>query len=265
MPSTETSTLDHSAGLRVRQRSDGIRVLIFDRPESRNAITDALFTELIRQLESIAADSSVRAVVVTGANGTFSAGGDFETIGDLGRTSEQEVAENLARTMRAAERLWALPQPTIAAVDGAAVGAGMALALACDIRVASPGAILLPSFIRMGLLPDTGASWLLPRLIGAGPALQMLLAGRPVGAERAQEMGLVAQVTADPLQTALELATMLTRQPGAAAATKRLLRAAAETDLATAIDLEAVAQAAAFHRGEFAAAFDAWRTTRVAD
>ncbi|MFE2955552.1 enoyl-CoA hydratase/isomerase family protein [Nocardia tengchongensis] len=247
----------------MRQRPDGIRVLTLDRPGRHNAITDALFTALVDELEAIPEDRRVRAVVLTGANGAFSAGGDFDTLTTLGETSEAKVAEQLSRTMRASALLWALPQPTFAAVDGAAVGAGMSLALACDIRVASPAAILLPSFIHMGLVPDSGASWLLPRLIGEGPALQVLLAGRPVDAARAHQLGLVSQISTDPLAVALELAAEYTRRPQAAVATKRLLRTVAAGDLATAIDLEAVAQAAAFHSGEFTAAFDAWRTTRT--
>ncbi|MFI1918128.1 enoyl-CoA hydratase/isomerase family protein [Nocardia sp. NPDC020380] len=265
MTSTDTSTFDDLAGLRVQRRPDGLCVLTLDRPATHNAITDELFTALIRQLDTIATDPTVHAVVLTGANGTFSAGGDFATIAQLGNAAEPVVAANLSRTMRASALLWALPQPTIAAIDGPAVGGGLGFALACDIRLASPTAMFLPSFIRMGLLPDCGVSWLLPRLIGEGPALQMLLAGRPVDAQRARELGLVSQVSSDPLQAALDLAATLTRHPEAAVATKRLLRTTATVDLATAIDFEAVAQAAAFQRGEFASSFDSWRTKRIAD
>lgn len=257
--------MDSHSGLLVRQRPDGIRVLTFDRPGRHNSIDDALLTALVHELEAITENSGVRAVVLTGANGTFSAGGDFTTIAELGDSSERAVTENLSRTMRAAALLWALPQPTFAAIDGPAVGAGMSLALACDIRIASPTAMFLPSFIQMGLVPDTGASWLLPRLIGEGRALQLLLAGRPVDAPRAHELGLVSQVSTDPLLVSLELAAQYTRRPRAAVAIKRLLRTAAAGDLAAAIDLEASAQAAAFHGGEFTAAFDSWRTSRTVD
>src|SRR6202012_1728156 len=104
-------------------------------------------------------------------------------IEQLSERPEVEVAELLARHMRVVDMLWALPQPTIAAVDGPAVGAAMSLALACDIRVGSPTMAMFPSFIRMGLVPDMGACWILPRLIGEGAALELLLAGRPIDAE----------------------------------------------------------------------------------
>ncbi|MEV6559426.1 enoyl-CoA hydratase-related protein [Nocardia sp. NPDC051756] len=255
----------HNEGLRVERRPDGVCVLVLDRPQRRNALTDELLLALGRELTAIAADPDVRVVILAGADGVFSAGGDFDQIATLGVTSESQVAEGLSQIMRASTLLWALPQPSIAVVDGAAVGAGMSLALACDVRIASPSAMLLPSFIRMGLVPDCGATWLLPRLIGTGAALRMLLEGRPVDAAAAQQLGLVSQVHENPLDQALELAAVFARHPLAAAATKRLLREAADGGLAAAIDHEAVAQAAAFARGEFADNFEIWRSSRIAD
>ncbi|MFB8275294.1 enoyl-CoA hydratase/isomerase family protein [Nocardia colli] len=255
----------YAEGLRVERRPDGVCVLVLDRPERRNALTDRLLRTLGRELTEIAVDPEVHVVILTGADGVFSAGGDFDQLATMGATPESAVAEELSQTMRAATLLWALPQPSIAVVDGAAVGAGMSLALACDIRIASPSALLLPSFIRMGLLPDCGATWLLPRLIGAGAALRMLLEGRPVDAATAQRLGLFSQVSANPLDEAVELAAVFGRHPLAAAATKRVLREVADGGLAAAIEHEAVAQAAAFHRGEFAESFDIWRTARIAD
>jgi len=142
----------------------------------------------------------------------------------------------------------------------------MSLALACDIRVGSATMALFPSFIRMGLLPDMGASWLLPRLIGEGAALEILLAGRPINAERALRTGLVHHLSDDPLASALDLATTFaTRPPAAVVATKRMLRRAADGDLTHALGLEADAQAAAIHGSEFADMFATWRATRIAD
>jgi enoyl-CoA hydratase/carnithine racemase len=142
----------------------------------------------------------------------------------------------------------------------------MSLALACNIRVGSPTMALFPSFIRMGLLPDMGASWLLPRLIGEGAALELLLAGRPIDAEHALRMGLAHKLTDNALATALDLATTFAARPAAAvAATKRLLREVADGDLRRAVDLEADAQAEAVHGNEFANMFARWRATRIAD
>jgi enoyl-CoA hydratase/carnithine racemase len=268
MPVTEIATRSApiGAGLRVDHPANGVRALVFDNRESRNALDLAVLTRLSHELALIRNDSAVRTVILTGANGAFSAGADFAALEDLSQQSETEVAELLAQLMGVVDLLWALPQPTIAAIDGPAVGGAMSLVLACDIRVGSPTMALFPPFIRMGLLPDMGASWLLPRLIGEGAALQLLLTGRPTDGESALRMGLVDQLSDDAFATALDLATTVAARPAAAVqATKRLLRRAAEGTLAQAIDLEAAAQAAAIHGHEFADTFAAWRATRSAD
>ncbi|MFZ0226347.1 MAG: enoyl-CoA hydratase-related protein [Mycobacterium sp.] len=263
---TATRAAPTDGGLRVEHPAEGVRVLVLDRWERRNSLDGEVLTRLAHELTLIRTDSGVRTVILSGANGAFSSGADFAALEYLSQRSEAEVAEVLARQMRVVDLLWALPQPTIAAIDGPAVGAGMSLALACDVRVGSPRMTLFPSFIRMGLLPDTGASWLLPRLIGDGAALELLLAGRPVDAERALRIGLVHNLSDDAFATALDLASTFAARPSAAVvATKRLLRGAADGDLAQAVDLEAGAQAAAIHGGEFGDMFATWRTTRSVD
>ena len=266
MTGSVTRSVPIGAGLRVDHPADGVRALVFDHQESRNALDIEALTRLAHELALIRTDFTVRALILTGANGAFSAGADFAALEHLSQQSEAEVAELLARLMRVVDSLWALPQPTIAAIDGPAVGGGMSLALACDIRVGSPTMALFPPFIRMGLVPDMGLSWLLPRLIGEGAALQLLLTGRPTDAESALRMGLVHQLSDDAFATALDLATTFAARPAAAIrATKRLLREAVDGTLAQAIDLEAGAQAAAIHGSEFADTFAAWRGTRSAD
>jgi enoyl-CoA hydratase/carnithine racemase len=270
MPVTGTEAAARSAptegGLRVEHPAEGVRALVFDRRECRNPLDVEVLARLSHELAVIPTDPVVRTVILTGANGAFTSGADFTALEDLPQRSEAEVTELLTQLMRVVNLLWALPQPTIAAIDGPAVGGGMSLALACDIRVGSPTMALFPPFIRMGLVPDMGASWLLPRLIGEGAALQLLLAGRPIYAESALSMGLVHQLSDDALATALDLATTFAaRPPAAVRATKRLLRGAADRSLAQAIDLEARAQAAAIHGSEFADMFSAWRATRNAD
>jgi enoyl-CoA hydratase/carnithine racemase len=253
-------------GLRVEHPAEGVRILVLDRREHRNPLDLKVLTRLADELALMSADSGVRAVILTGAHGAFSSGADFAVLEQFSQRPEAELAELLAQQMRVVEMLWALPQPTIAAIDGCAVGGGMSLALACDIRVGSPTMALLPSFIRMGLVPDMGASWLLPRLVGEGAALEILLAGRPIDAERALRTGLVHQLSDDAVATALDLATTLAaRPPAAVIATKRLLRRAADGNLRQTIDLEAHAQAGAIHGGEFADMFATWRATRIAD
>jgi enoyl-CoA hydratase/carnithine racemase len=253
-------------GLRVEHASDGVCQVIFDRPGTSNALDPDTAADLVRELRAIGADPNVRAVILTGANGGFCSGADLNVIDRFSEVSEAEVTATLRHIMRASALLRDLSRPTIAVVGGPAVGAGMALALSCDVRIASPSAILLPAFIRMGLLPDCGLSWLLPRMIGEGAALEMLIAGRAVDAERAERLGLFSQVCDDPMAAATELARMFAaRPPAAVAATKRLLRTVATGSLDDAIDAEAVAQAAAFHGAEFAEHFAAWRSHRNAD
>jgi enoyl-CoA hydratase/carnithine racemase len=261
-----TPTAPTGDGLRVEHPAEGVRILVLDRREHRNSLDLGVLTRLADELALMSADSAVRAVIITGANGAFSSGADFAVLEHLSRRPEAEVAKLLAQQMRVVDMLWALPHPTIAAIDGSAVGGGMSLALACDIRVGSATMALFPSFIRMGLLPDMGASWLLPRLVGEGAALEILLAGRPIDAERALRTGLVHQLSDDALATALDLATTFAARPAAAVvATKRLLRRAADGNLRQALDLEADGQATAIHRSDFDDMFATWRATRIAD
>ena len=261
---TATRTAPTDGGLRVEHPAEGVRVLVLDRREHRNSLDLEVLARLAHELALIRTDSAVKAVILTGANGAFSSGAT--SLRSRPFTAARGQVARLLAHMRVIDMLWALPQPTIAAIDGPAVGAAMSLALACDIRVGSPTMALFPSFIRMGLLPDMGASWLLPRLIGEGAALELLLAGRPVDAERALRIGLVHKLSDDALATALDLATTFAARPAAAVvATKRLLRGAANGDLARAVDLEAGAQAAASHGSEFADMFATWRATRIAD
>lgn len=253
-------------GMRVEHGVDGVRQVIFDRPGTLNAIDIEMLEGLLLALEVIRDDPAVRTVILTGVGGGFCSGADLNLIGGFAEVTEDEVAATLRRTMRVSAALRTLPQPTIAVVDGPAVGAGMSFALSCDVRIASRSALLLPSFIRMGLVPDCGLSWLLPRLIGDGAALAMLVAGRPVDAGRAAELGLFWRVCDQPMAAALELAAVFAaRPPLAVAATKQLLRAATTGGIEDAIDAEAAAQAAAFHGTEFADSVTAWRTGRHAD
>ena len=253
-------------GLRVEHAPGGMCQVIFDQPDTCNAVDLETLIDLVRALGAIREDSWVRVVILTGTNGGFCSGADLNMINRFAEFTEAEVTALLQHTMRASALLRALPQPTIAVIDGPAVGAGMSFALSCDVRIASPSAILLPAFIRMGLLPDCGLSWLLPRLIGDGAALEMLIAGRVVDAERAERLGLFSRVCDDPMAVAIELSGMFAaRPPVAVAATKQLLRTVATGSLDDAIDTEAAAQAAALHGTEFSELVDAWRSHRNAD
>jgi 2-(1,2-epoxy-1,2-dihydrophenyl)acetyl-CoA isomerase len=224
-----------------------VATITLDRPDALNALNVELKLALREALERAGKDDAVRAVVLTGAGRAFCVGQDLgehaETLAG-GDTSMNTVTEHYNPIVAA---LAELPKPVVAAVNGAAAGAGASLAFACDFRIAADNASFFMAFAKVGLGPDTGASWTLQRLVGYGRALAMLMLAEPVKAEQALEMGLVnAVVAADGLAAAAtELAGRLAQGPTAAyGGIKRALAAAADSDLATALAVEAEIQAA---------------------
>lgn len=223
-----------------------VATVTLNRPDALNALTVEMKVSLREALDRAAADSAVRAVVLTGAGRGFCVGQDLREHADslaAGDTTLATVRDHYNPIVLA---LAEMPKPVIAAVNGAAAGAGASLAFACDFRLAADNASFMMAFARVGLGPDTGASWTLQRLVGYGRALAMLMLAEPVSAEQALEMGLVnGVVPADGLAAAAaELAAKLAAGPTAAyAGIKRALAAAAVSDLATALETEAGVQA----------------------
>lgn len=187
----------------------GVAVLTIDRQEALNALDDDLLTELSVAFEMAEADLEVRALVLTGAGRAFAAGADIaslQRLTDVFAGREFSLAgQDLTNTLAA------LPIPTIAAINGFALGGGLELALAADLRVASPNARLGLPEVGLGLIPGYGGTQRLPRLIGQGRALDIILTGRHVRAEEALGMGLVNRVAEDPVQAAKELARQAMR------------------------------------------------------
>ena len=248
-------------GLTVGQPRSGVTLITINRPARSNALDEAILLALPDLLASLAEDDSTRAVVLSGAGACFSAGGDLDVIRSVASSPPDWTERFLEEVMRSSLALYDLPKPTIAAVNGPVAGGALGLALACDIRLASATATFSASFIHMGLLPDLGASWLLPRVMGPGPALEFLVAGRRVEAVEAQQLGLVSRLCEDPLESALDLASvMASMPPQATVATKRMLREALEVDFDAALLLEARHQTAAMNGPEFADRYGAWRT-----
>lgn len=247
--------------LRVEHPADGVALVTLNRPERLNALDDEL---LLRSLPGtfadLAEDESVRAVVVTGEGRAFCAGADLECSGFV-QPSPLEAAEFTARSHRTPVNVRRLQQPTIAAVNGPAVGAGFGLALACDLRYAGPEARFGAPFAAMGLVPDFGVSYFLPRAVGTAAALDVLLTGRLVGAEEALDLGLVSRVEPDVVAAAIETATTLAAMPPfALATTKANVYRAMELDLVgEVLEQEVRAQAVALHGSEFPERFAAWR------
>lgn len=235
---------DTPAHLRVDRRDDGLAVLTLDYPERRNAMSDAMTAAWGQALAELRADGSVRAVLVTGAGGAFCSGGDTGWIGGDPDASVPELREKMLPFYRTWLGIADLEVPTIAAIDGAAIGAGAALALACDVRVASPRALFAVPFLRLGIHPGMGTTMLLRSVAGDAVARDLLLTGRRIGYGEMLRLGIVTDVleAADFDAAALERAALLAA--GAPIATRLTTRALRRqpTSLAEALDWEALAQ-----------------------
>ncbi len=250
-----------------------VRVLTLNRPAQLNSFTAAMHAELLPALEAAAGDSSVRALVVTGAGRGFCAGQDLNDPGMAPDASGvPDVGAVIERHYKPlALRVRSMPVPVIAAVNGVAAGAGASFALGCDLVVAARGASFIQAFSKIGLIPDCGGTWLLPRLVGRAQALGLAMTGDKLPAEEAQRLGLIWQVVDDALllDSALALATRLAAMPvQALARTRKAMDDALELDYAAALDLEAREQRELGRAHDFAegvAAFLAKRPARFTD
>ncbi|HEV7264295.1 MAG TPA: enoyl-CoA hydratase-related protein [Falsiroseomonas sp.] len=224
----------------------GYRVLTLNRPQKLNAFDAALHTALRDALEEAGRDAACRAVLLTGAGRGFCAGQDLAQPGltgaeaDLGAVLEQGWSR-LIRTIRGLEK------PVVCAVHGTAAGAGASIAFACDVTLAAEGAKFAQAFIRIGLIPDSGATWMLPRLVGPARARAMAMLGEPITGTEAAAMGLIHRAVPEPelMLEAEAICAKLARLPAQAlAATKRALDAAEANTLDAQLDLEARMQQA---------------------
>jgi len=175
------------------ERGGGVLKITLNRPDKLNAFTDTMLDELIEAFKRADDDSSVRVVVLTGAGRGFCPGQDLASAVERGAGSGNfSYSDHLrAHYNPLILGMRTLTKPIIAAINGVAAGAGMSLALACDYRIAAEGAAFIQAFVKVGLIPDSGSTWMLPRLIGRTRALDMMLSGRKVSAQEALEMGLV--------------------------------------------------------------------------
>jgi 2-(1,2-epoxy-1,2-dihydrophenyl)acetyl-CoA isomerase len=221
----------------------GVATITLNRPEALNALTVPMKQALLAAFRQVGRDAVVRAVVLTGAGRAFCAGQDLRERLELDAAPlGVEVRERYNPIIRA---MRSLPKPIVAAINGVAAGAGASLAMASDIRIASEGASFALAFGRVGLVPDSGATWLLPRLVGVTRAAELALLGDPVPAAEALRLGLVGRVVAaDALATEARsvAARLAAGAPKAMALTKRALQAAWTHDLDAALDYEAYLQ-----------------------
>ncbi|WP_373069074.1 enoyl-CoA hydratase-related protein, partial [Gemmatimonas sp.] len=218
-------------------RVDHVAVLTLERPETRNVISDEpLVHELVEACELLGSDRDVHAVVLTGRGSAFSAGGNIrqmhERAGMFGGPTDAIASRYRSGIQTLIKAVFSMPIPSIAAVNGPAIGAGFDLALACDLRLASSTAKFGETFVNLGLIPGDGGSWLLPRAVGPQRAAELAFTGRIVDAQEAAQLGLILSVhEPDSLvPAAIELATTIASKPPVAMRyTKTLLRRAADT------------------------------------
>ena len=220
--------------LQVATDGAGVGVLTLDRPERLNAVNPRLAEELPAALASLAADDEIRVVVITGAGRGFCAGLDLQDPALLDQSRRAGRLDAFGWVGRWVLGMAACEKPVIAAVNGPAAGAGFGLALAADLRLVSSAATMTAGYVRIGLSPDAGVSYHLPRLIGLGPASDLLLTGRDVPADEALRLGLATAVLpaegfADAV--AAYAARLAAGPPVAFALTKRLLRQSLDTTL----------------------------------
>lgn len=237
------STVDHRPTVAVRH--DGaVATVVLDRPDRLNALDLATRRALVSTLRELGADDAVRAVVLTGSGRAFCVGQDLAAEDELAHAEETVAATYNAL----AQTIASLPQPVVASVNGLAVGAGMGLALACDLRLAADDASFSCSFGAVGLVPDTAVSWYLVRELGYARAFALATSGRSLPAADALALGLLNEVvaaTALPGRVA-ELAAQLAAGPSHAfALTKRQFRAAAEISFEASLAMEARHQGSA--------------------
>ncbi len=245
------------------EAKDGLATLTLNRPEGFNSLNDTLAEEVIDALDQTAKDASVRALLVTGAGKAFCAGQDLKSL-DPDRPLGQHTEMTWNPIVR---RLHDLEKPTVAALNGVAAGAGASVALACDLRVASERASLIVVFSKVGLVPDSGATWLLPRLVGVAKALELAYLAEPVDAATALSLGLVTKVVAPDslLEEAEGLARRLADGPTLAyGLTKRAMNRAATMSFHEALDYEAMLQTVCGGSADYAEGVAAFTEKRPA-
>ncbi|MCX4385672.1 crotonase/enoyl-CoA hydratase family protein [Micromonospora peucetia] len=235
------------------ERDGHVETWTINLPEARNPISgDDVIDALVARVDAVNADRAVRAVILTGAGSAFSAGGNVKDMADrvgLFGGAPHELRDGYRRGIQRIPRaMYACDVPLIAAVNGAAVGAGCDLALMCDLRIASERAFFAESFVKLGIIPGDGGAWLLPRAVGAARAAEMALTGDRVDAATALEWGLVSRVVphGELLAEARRLADRVAANPPhAVRMAKKLLREAQHQSLDSILELSAAMQALA--------------------
>ncbi|HET9848924.1 MAG TPA: enoyl-CoA hydratase-related protein [Candidatus Dormibacteraeota bacterium] len=230
-------------------RDGAVLTLTINRPESMNALNPQTTNVLRKGVDAAARDASIGAIVITGSGRGFSAGADLKEVDARLAAGEIDVGDDLRENYAPLTRsIRACPKPVIAALNGTAAGAGLSLALACDLRIAAAGAQLVVAFVRVGLVPDAGSLFFLTRMLGLSKATELCMTGEPVSADDALRLGLVAAVVPPDqlMPVALDRARRLAEGPRQTIALiKRGIERSLELDLEQTLELEAHLQSLA--------------------
>ena len=245
--------------------AEGVQTLTLNQPDKLNALSDQMMSELLQALRAAERDDAVHALVLTGAGRGFSAGADLTQSGP--DDAMTDVGDALrSRYIPVVTRLHALDKPVLAAINGVAAGAGLSLALACDLRFAAESARVVVAFVRIGLVPDAGMLYFLPRLIGPGKTLELAWTGDPLSAAEACDIGMLNRVLPDEqlLGETQAVAARLARGPRKAIALmKRAVSQTHELPLERVLELEAQYQTIAARDANFAEGVAAFREKRA--
>ena len=239
-PSASTTTVDTGTDQLLAEREGHVLILTLNRPERLNAISGPMMSALARTLQEANRDPEVRVVILTGSGRGFCAGLDLVDSGPGARANrEPQVQQLFGIDDSPPVALWRMDKPVICALNGAAAGYGMDLALLCDMRIAGESGRMACVTAKRNLLPESGGTWLLPRLIGWGKAAELFFRGKVVGAQECKELGIVNEVVpdADLLPTAKQWAAEIAANaPMAVQATKRMMRQGVDETYETTVD-----------------------------
>lgn len=252
----------------LSETTESVTTITLNRPEKLNAFSGTMREDLLAALRAADADPACRVVVITGAGRAFCAGGDVEFMSGLQKGGDVERFHKLLDAGRdVVTQIAEMAKPVIASVNGIAAGAGCNLALACDYRIASEAAKFGETFVKIGIHPDWGGTWLLPRMVGTGRALEMMMTGRMIDAAEAASIGMVERVVA--ADALMEETTKLARAiaqgpPLAIAGIKRALAASRTNTLRAQVELESEHQIEAFRSRDAAEGMAAFFEKRAA-
>jgi 2-(1,2-epoxy-1,2-dihydrophenyl)acetyl-CoA isomerase len=245
----------------------GVRTITLNRPDDLNAVDERVTKELQAELKNVAKDRGIRCLVLTGAGRAFCAGQDLKSV--MERKGPFDFTDTLRRRYNpVVSALKALEIPTLASINGVAAGAGWSLALACDLRIASTKSKFVSAFSKIGLVPDSGMTWTLPRLVGLAKALEIAWVGDPISAETALQLGLVNRL-AEPEELGKvtnEMAAVLAKSATKGLGlTKRAMYAGLGNDFETQLEYEAQLQGAAGRTRDYSEGVKAFIDKRPAE